>query len=55
MPGDRLALAVLIRREIELVGVLHQRLELAYLRFAVRADDVERLEVMIGVDTQPGP
>ena len=36
VPGDGLALAVLIRGEVELVGVLDQRLELADLLLAVR-------------------
>ena len=48
MPGDRLAFAVLVRREQELVGVLELLLQLADLGLLVGVDDVERLEV--GVD-----
>ena len=55
VPGDGLALAVLVRREVELVGVLDQRLELADLLLAVGADDVERFEVVLGVDAEPRP
>ena len=55
VPRDGLALAVLIRREVELVGVLDQRLELADLLLAVGADDVERLEVVVDVDAEAAP
>ena len=55
VPGDGLALAVLVRGEVELVGVLDQRLELADLLLAVRADDVERLEVVVDVDAEARP
>ena len=55
VPGDGLALAVLVRREVDLVGVLDQRLELADLLLAVRADDVQRLEVVLGVDAEARP
>jgi hypothetical protein len=41
VPGDRLALAVLVGREVELVGVLQQRLELGDLLLLVGGDDVE--------------
>ncbi len=55
VPGDGLALAVLICREVELVGVLDQRLELVDLVLAVGADHVERLEVVVDVDAEAGP
>jgi hypothetical protein len=55
MPGDRLALAVLVRREEELVGVLQQFLELGDLLFLVRVDDVQRFEIVIDVDAELGP
>ena len=44
VPGDRLALAVLVRREQELVGALELLLELRDRLLLVRIDDVERLE-----------
>ena len=52
VPGDRLALAVLIRGEVELVGVLEQRLELADLLLLVGVDDVVGLEVVVDVDAE---
>ena len=55
VPGDRLALAVLIGGQVDLVGVLDQRPELADLLLAVRADHVERLEVVVGVDARAAP
>ena len=55
MPGDRLALAVLIGREIQLVGVCEQRLELADLLALVATDHVERLETVIDVDAETRP
>ena len=55
VPRDGLALAVLVGREVELVGVLDERLELADLLLAVGADDVERLEVVVGVDAEARP
>ena len=55
VPGDGLALAILIRREVQLVGVLDERLELVDLLPAVWADDVERLEIVLGVDAEPRP
>ena len=55
VPGDRLALAVLIRCEVDLAGVLEQRLELGDLFAAVRRDDVDRLEVVVHVDAEVGP
>ena len=55
VPGDRLALAVFVRCEQELVGVLQELLQLADLLLLVRVDDVERQEVVLDVDAEPGP
>ncbi len=55
MPGDGLALAVFVRREEELVGVLEQALELGDLLPLVAVHDEKRLEVVIYVDAEPGP
>ena len=55
VPGDRLALAVFVRREQELVGVLEERLQLGDLLLLVRVDDVERAEVVLDVDAEPRP
>jgi len=55
VPGDGLALAVLVCREVELVGVLEERLELGDLLLLVGRDDVEGLEVVIDVDAEAGP
>ena len=55
VPGDRLALAVFVGREQELVGVLQELLQLADLLLLVRVDDVERLEVVLDVDAEPRP
>src|SRR5215813_3532726 len=55
MPRDRLALAVLVGGEQQFIGVLQQLLQLADLLALVRVDDVERLEVGIDVDPEPGP
>ena len=52
MPGDRLALAVLVSREQELVGVREPLLERVDDLLLVLVDDVERLERMLDVDTQ---
>ena len=55
VPGDRLALAVLIGGEVELVGVLEQVLELADLRLLVARHDVVGLEAVLDVDREPAP
>ena len=55
VPGDGLALAVLICREHELVGVLEQLLELGDLRLLVGGHDVDRLEGVVDVDPEPRP
>ena len=52
VPGDGLALAVLIGGEEELVGLGEQLLELPDLRLLVGVDDVERLEVVLDVDAE---
>ncbi len=55
MPGDRLALAVFVRREQELVGDLEQLLQLGDLLPLVGVDDVEGLEVVVDVDAEARP
>ena len=55
VPGDGLALAVLIRREHELVGVLEELLELGDLRLLAGRDHVDRLEVVVDVDPEACP
>ena len=56
VPGDGLALPILIGGEIDLVGVLEKRLQLRDLRFLLRRDDVQGLEVVVDVDPPPlGP
>ena len=55
VPGDRLALAVLVRREQELGGVLQLALQLVDLLLLVGIDDVERLEVVVDVDAEARP
>ncbi len=55
VPGDRLALAVLICGEVELAGVLDQGFELADLGFLVGGNDVERLEAVVDVHPEPRP
>jgi hypothetical protein len=54
VPGDGLALAVLIGGEVELVGLLQGRLQLRDLLALVRRYDVERLEAVVDVDPVPG-
>ncbi len=55
VPGDGLALAVLIGGEVELVGVLEQVLQLADLRLLPLRDDVVGLEAVLDVDREPAP
>ena len=55
VPGDGLALAVTIRGQIELVDVLEQPLQLADRALLLWADDVERLEVGVDVDSKSCP
>ena len=55
VPGDGLSLTILIRREVELVGVLQHRLQVPDVVLLLRADDVQRFEVVLGVHTEPRP
>ncbi len=55
VPGDGLALAVLICREVQLGGLLDQFLELGDLGLAVRRDHVQRLEAVVDVDAEARP
>src|SRR5438093_444707 len=55
VPGDRLALAVFVRRQQELVGLLQELLQLADLLLLVGIDDVERLEVVLDIDAEARP
>ena len=55
MPGDRLALAVLVRGEQQLVCLVEQFPQLAYLLLLIRVDHVQRLEPGVDVDAEPCP
>ena len=55
VPGDRLALAVFVRGEVELARVLRELPELLDLVLLVGGDDVERLEVLVDVHAEPRP
>ena len=55
VPGDGLALAVLVRGEQQLVGVLELALQLGDLGALVGVDDVQRLEAVVDVDAEPRP
>ncbi len=55
VPGDRLALAVLVGREVELARLVEEGAELAHLVLFLAGDDVERLEVVLDVDPEPRP
>ena len=55
VPGDGLALAVLVSGQEQLAGVLQQGLELPDLVLLLRGDDVEGLEVVVDVDAEAGP
>ena len=52
VPGDRLALAILVRREQELVGVGEVLLELGDDLLLPGIDDVVRLEALVDVDAE---
>jgi hypothetical protein len=52
VPCNRLALAILIRCEIELVRVGQQALQMLHLGLLVSGDHVQRLEIVGGVDAQ---
>ncbi len=55
VPGDGLALAVAVRGQVQLVDVLEQVLQLGDGALLLRADDVERLEVVVDVHPEAGP
>ena len=55
VPGDCLALAILVRREQELVGVGELLLELRDRLLLVGVDDVEGLEAVLDVDAEARP
>ncbi len=55
MPRDRLALAVFVRGEIQLVRVLEQPLEIGHDRLLRGRHDIEGLEAVVHVDAEPGP
>ena len=55
VPGDGLALTVGVCREQEFVGLLQLRLEVGDLLLLVRADDVQRLEVVVDVHAETRP
>ena len=55
VPGDRLALAILVRREQELVGVGELLAQLSDRLLLVGVDDVERLEPVLDVDAEARP
>ena len=55
VPGDRLALAVIIGGEVELVGVLEQLLQLRDVALLVAWHDVIGLEPVVDVDGEPSP
>ena len=55
VPRDRLALAVLVSGEQELFGILQLLLDLGDPRLLVGVDDIDRLELAVGVHAQPGP
>ena len=52
MPRDRFALAILVRREQQLVGLLQLALEVGDDALLVGVDDVVGLELVIDVDTE---
>jgi hypothetical protein len=55
VPRDRLALAILVGREQQLVGVLELRLQVGDDFLLARVDDVQRLEVLVDVDAEARP
>jgi len=55
VPGDRLALAVAVGGQVQLVDVFEQALEFGDDGLLVRADHVERFEVVVHVDSGAGP
>ena len=55
VPGDRLALAVLVGGQVKLVGISKETLKGPNLVPFVAIDDVEGFEVVVDVDAQVGP
>ena len=55
VPGDRLTLTILIGCEIELVGLLQQRLQETNVILLVAVLHVQRLEPVVDVDAGAGP
>jgi len=55
VPGDGLALSVLVCGQVELVGPFEQTLQVGHHRLLVRRDHVERLEPVVDIDTEAGP
>ena len=55
MPGDRLALAILVGRKIDLVDRLHQALQLLDLLAPIGRHHIQRLEVVVDIDAESGP
>ncbi len=55
VPGDRLALAVFVGGEVQLVGALEKLLEMVDLLLLVGRHDVERLEAVGGVHAETRP
>jgi hypothetical protein len=55
VPGDRLAFAVFVCRQVEDRGVLDQGLQLLQVVLLLRRDHVERLEVVLDVDAELRP
>ncbi len=53
MPGDRFALAVLVGRQVELVGLLQGRAELLDYGLLVRRNDIRGNEPGVHVDSEP--
>ena len=55
VPGDRFALTILIRCEINLVGIFHQTLQELDVVFLVAVLDIKGLEVVVDIDPCAGP
>src|SRR5690606_29775205 len=55
VPADGLPLAVLVRRDVEFVGLLERVLQLLDDLPLVGGDDVERREALLHVDAEAGP
>ena len=55
VPGDRLALAVFVRREQKLVGLVQKLLQIGDALLLLGVDDVQRLEVVVDVDAEASP